>query len=165
MGAVDVSRVQDAASLEGVRALIAEYAQSLAYTTECASLEHQGIVDEIASLPGKYAEPDGALWLAREGRAPAGCVAVRPMGNGVCELKRLYVRQAWRGRGVGRALTLAAIDWARGRGYRVMRLDTGVTMVAAAALYESLGFVGIPAYNADPVPGTRWMELVLTVRT
>lgn len=144
------------------RDLCAEYARSLEYSAECASLEHQGIDRELASLPGAYAPPRGVILLARTGEsAPAGCVALRPLADDVCEMKRMYVRPAARGRGVGRALAAAVIDAARSMNYRAMRLDTGATMTAAAGLYQSLGFRDIPAYNRDPTPGTRWMELTL----
>ena len=144
------------------RELCLEYASSLQYTSECASLEHQGIDKELNSLPGAYAPPRGAILVALDpnGRA-AGCAALRPLDDSICEMKRMYVRPEFRGRGVGRLLAAAVITRARAIGYEAMRLDTGVSMVAAAALYKQLGFRDIPAYNRDPTPGTRWMELCL----
>lgn len=144
------------------RTLCTEYARSLEYTTECASLEHQGIDCELAGLPGVYAPPRGEILLAVDQSGdPVGCVAIRPLPGDVCEMKRMYVRPAARGHGVGRDLAVAVINAAQAMGYRAMRLDTGASMTAAAGLYQSLGFRDIPAYNRDPTPGTRWMELRL----
>lgn len=142
--------------------LCTEYARSLAYTAECASLEHQGIDAELAALPGAYGPPRGVMILALDPAGLAvGCVALRPLGADICEMKRMYLQPRARGCGVGRALAAAIIDAARGLNYRAMRLDTGASMTAAAALYRSLGFRDIPPYNRDPTPGTRWMELPL----
>lgn len=144
------------------RELCAEYAHSLEYTAECASLEHQGIDCELASLPGAYAPPRGAILIAYADDATAvGCVALRPLSESICEMKRMYVRPTGRGTGIGRLLAQGIIATARDLGYATMRLDTGASMAAAAALYENLGFRDIPAYNRDPTPGTRWMELRL----
>jgi putative acetyltransferase len=152
MSEPEVVAVADASDLDEVRQLFAEYAGSLAF-----DLGFQGFDDELATLPGAYAPPRGALLLARG----AGCVAVRPLENGVCELKRLYVRPAARGRGLGRTLTLAAIDAARRLGYDRMRLDTVPGMERAQALYEELGFVEIDPYRPNPVDGARFLELRL----
>jgi putative acetyltransferase len=149
------------ADVSAFRTLCLEYAKTLEYTGECRSLEVQCFDTEMATLPGAYAPPRGEILLAWDGLDPVGCVALRPLSDGICEMKRMYVRPAGRGKGVGRLLATALIDAARARGYRAMRLDTGATMVHAAALYRSLGFREIPAYNRDPVPGTMWFELTL----
>jgi GNAT superfamily N-acetyltransferase len=152
----------DDADVAAFRDLCSEFARSLVYTAECASLEHQGIDAELAALPGAYGPPRGVILIAIDPRGSAvGCVALRPLAPNICEMKRMYVRPSGRGKGTGRALAKALIDWARGVGYHAMRLDTGASMTDATALYQSLGFREIPAYNRDPTPGTRWMELRL----
>jgi ribosomal protein S18 acetylase RimI-like enzyme len=107
--------------------------------------------------------PDGYDVLLLSGSD--GCVGVRPFADGVCEMKRLYVRPSARGRGLGKELAVAAIEHARVLGYSAMRLDTMPMMGSAQALYESLGFVEIPPYRHNPVAGTRFMELDLRPRS
>jgi ribosomal protein S18 acetylase RimI-like enzyme len=142
--------------VERVRVLFREYERALG-----VDLSYQGIDDEVASLPGAYAPPRGALFLALDGGEPSGCVALRPLGEDLCEMKRLYLRASLRGRGAGRALAQHVIDQARSLGYRAMRLDSLPSMKEAIALYETLGFTRIPAYYPSPIPGTVYMERVL----
>jgi GNAT superfamily N-acetyltransferase len=128
---------------------------------------YQSVEDELASLPGAYGPPKGRMWLACDDAGEAiGCVALRPMPNdGVCELKRLYVRPAHRGEEIGRALTTEAIDEARAMGYRLMRLDTGTFLDASRRLDASLGFIETgPYYDVPPdvLRVTVFMELSLT---
>jgi putative acetyltransferase len=149
-------RIIAAQDLETIRELFREYADSLEI-----DLCFQGFALELAGLPGKYAPPAGRLLLAVEGDKTAGCVALRPLGEAVCEMKRLYVRPAFRGRGAGRMLVRALVDAARTAGYRQMRLDTLATMKEAIALYESMGFRHIRPYYENPSPHAVFMELDL----
>jgi len=116
--------------------------------------------DELAALPGDYAPPSGRLLLAGDGE-PAGCVALRRLDAGTAEIKRLYVRAAHRGTGLGRSLALAAIAAARETGARRVVLDTLPSMIQAQALYRSLGFRESAAYLASPTPGALCFERVL----
>ena len=143
--------------LEQVRALFLEYAKSLGF-----SLCFQGFDEELRSLPGMYAPPRGRLLLDLEDQRPAGCVGLHDWGDGAAEMKRLYVRPEFRGRGMARALTLAALAEARAIGYRAVRLDTiSATMQPAIALYRELGFREIAAYRENPIPGALYLELGL----
>jgi ribosomal protein S18 acetylase RimI-like enzyme len=142
--------------LDGVRALLHAYADALG-----DPLDFQDFERELASLPGEYAAPRGALLVARSSGVPAACVALRPLSESTCELKRLYVDPQARGGGLGRRLTLAAIDRARMLGYTAMRLDTVAGMEAAQALYRALGFEEIEPYTHNPLPGARFLELRL----
>jgi len=143
--------------LTTVRTLFQEYAGSLE-----TDLCFQGFDRELRELPGEYAPPRGRLFLATDGDQAAGCIALRPIEDAVCEMKRLYVRGAWRGQGLGRRLAVAAIDEARRIGYERMWLDTLPSMKGAIRLYLSLGFRDIGPYRVNPVPGARFMELDLT---
>jgi ribosomal protein S18 acetylase RimI-like enzyme len=137
-----------------VASLMRAYADALS-----VDLSYQGFEAELAGLPGAYAPPAGVLLLAADPAGdPIGCVAVRKLAeDGACEMKRLHAMASARGSGVGRALAVSAIEAARQAGYRVMRLDTLPEMVAAQALYRSLGFEAGPAYYDSPVPGTIFM--------
>jgi putative acetyltransferase len=139
-----------------VRCLFEEYAASLGI-----DLCFQGFEQELAGLPGSYAPPQGRLLLARQDGQMAGCIALRPLEPGACEMKRLYVRPAFRTHGIGRVLVDRLIQEARHAGYRQMRLDTLPSMATALALYRRLGFREIAPYYKNPVEGAVFLELPL----
>ena len=141
-----------------IRELFLEYGGSLGF-----SLCFQSFDQEPTGLPGDYALPRGRLLLAMYDGQVAGCVALHPLTESVCEMKRLYVRPQFRGRGLGKALAERVLCDARAIGYRRIRLDTvEPVMQAAVAMYRALGFHEIPAYRPNPQPGTLYMELDLT---
>ena len=158
MGIVEIHLVpgDSPEQIEAVRRLILEYEKWLGL-----DLCFQGLSEELAHLPGAYAPPRGRLLLAAESGEWIGCVAVRPLEESVCEMKRLYVRPAFQGRGIGRMLAEAVIRSAQQIGYARMRLDTLETMTAATTLYRSLGFQEIPPYYRNPIPGAQYFELDL----
>src|SRR3981081_3375981 len=139
------------------RELFLEYAQSLGF-----SLCFQSFDQELASLPGDYAPPDGRLLVAEYRELLAGCVALHLVTPGICEMKRLYLRPQFRGRGLGRALAETVIAEARVIGCRKMRLDTvEPVMPNAVAMYRRLGFKEIEPYRHNPIAGALYMELEL----
>ena len=142
--------------LAQVAALFREYQQAIG-----VDLCFQGFERELQTLPGAYAPPAGRLLLAYQGEALAGCGAVRPLEEGVAELKRMWTRPAFRGHGVARAVATALLEVARQGGRPTVRLDTLESMTAARALYASLGFAPRGPYYANPLPGVVFMEASL----
>lgn len=138
------------------RRLFLEYGDSLGF-----DLCFQDFDRELEELPGGYAPPGGRLLLAFAGDEAVGCAALRGIGEGVCEMKRLYVRPAYRGRGIGRGLAERIVEAAREAGYRTMRLDTIETMREAIALYRAMGFVDTVPYRFNPICGVVYLELRL----
>jgi putative acetyltransferase len=146
-----------AAQIAEARELFLEYAESLGF-----SLCFQNFDKELAELPGEYAPPQGRLLLAEYVGQLAGCVALHKLELDICEMKRLYLRSKFRGKGVGRALAQSIIAEARAIGYQRMRLDTvEPVMRDAVELYRRLGFKEIAAYRANPIEGALYMELQL----
>jgi len=139
------------------RELFLEYAQSIGF-----SLCFQNFDKELAGLPGDYAPPDGHLLLAEYEGQVAGCIALHKLADGICEMKRLYLRPQFRGKGLGRELADRIIAEARQIGYDSMRLDTvEPVMKDAVAMYRRIGFHEIAPYCTNPIPGALYMELQL----
>ena len=153
-------RAAGAADIAACRELFLEYQRAIG-----VSLCFQGFDDELARLPGDYAPPRGGLWLAQAGPLLAGCVALRALGAGEAEMKRLYVRAAFRGTGLGRRLAEHAIGAARSLGYSTVKLDTLPTMREAQALYTRLGFVPVAPYNDNPIGGVKFLGYDLRPRS
>jgi|SRR6185437_6333553 len=147
----------DGASLTSIaRDLFREYSEAIG-----TDLEYQGFASELAALPHPYVPPSGALFIAYVASDVAGCIGLRSIDSLTGEMKRLYVRPAYRSLGLGKHLIDAVINSARQAGYRELRLDTLPSMASAQALYHRLGFVEIPPYNDKHLPGTRFFSLEL----
>jgi putative acetyltransferase len=155
--ALQFVQVQSESQIEQVRQLFLEYARSLGF-----SLCFQNFDQELANLPGDYSPPYGKLLLAEFEGELAGCVALHKLENEICEMKRLYLRPQFRGKGLGRALATRIIAEARDLGYSRLRLDTVESaMQDAVAMYLKLGFRKIDPYCENPMPSALYMELVL----
>src|SRR2546423_6241923 len=154
---MQITQAETAGQIEGARALFREYESWLGL-----SLCFQNFENELAELPGAYAEPDGRLLLARHHHELAGCVALRQLSERTCEMKRLFVRDTFRGKRIGRLLIETIIRNAKEIGYERMLLDTlPPRMNDAIALYRSIGFKEIAPYYDNPVDGAIFMELRL----
>lgn len=154
---ISFTQAESVEQIAQARALFLEYAKSLGF-----SLCFQNFDEELASLPGYYSPPRGRLLLVYYERELAGCVALHALGTGICEMKRLYLRPQFRGKGLGRVLAEHIIGEARQIGYQKMRLDTvEPVMKDAVALYRRLGFEEIAPYCTNPVAGAMYMELQL----
>lgn len=154
---MNLIQTHTADQIERARELFKEYEAWLGI-----NLCFQNFEKELAELPGEYVPPAGRLLLAIEDNKVAGCIALRKIGDGVCEMKRLYVRQEFRGKGLGRQLVETIVSTAKELGYERMRLDTlPGKMDKAIALYRVLGFKEIEPYYPNPVPGAKFMELIL----
>jgi putative acetyltransferase len=141
------------ADLARTKALIGEYLRWIG-----EDLSFQNVEEELASFPGPYAEPEGSFFVAREGVKIVGCVGMKKLGPGLCEMKRLFVRDDHRGMGLGSALVVTILEEAKRKGYERMRLDSLRKMESAVALYRRLGFREIGQYVENPLPGAMFME-------
>ena len=151
------TQVESPQQIAQARELFLEYARSLGF-----SLCFQNFDQELAGLPGDYAPPEGRLLLAEYDGQLAACIALHNLGPDICEMKRLYLRPQFRGKGLGRALAERIISEARAIGYRHMRLDTvEPVMRDAVAMYRKLGFKEVASYRANPIAGALYMELDL----
>jgi ribosomal protein S18 acetylase RimI-like enzyme len=161
---IQLLSADDAEALAAAREILREYAETLGI-----DLCFQNFEAELAGLPGEYAPPGGALLLAWVDGELAGCGALRPLPDvdyaNACEMKRLYVRRAFRRFGLGRALAVALMDAATQAGYSAMLLDTLDDMEAARELYTSLGFEAIPPYYFNPIPGAHYLKADLQATT
>jgi len=153
---VSIKQAATADSFLQARQLFEEYQAALG-----VDLGFQDFENELANLPGQYAAPGGRLLLASADSRVAGCVALRPLSGDECEMKRLFVRPAFRAHGVGRMLAERIIAEARSIGYRRMCLDTLPSMGRAQQLYEALGFREIEPYRYNPIAGTKYLGLNL----
>ena len=135
------------------RELFAEYEQSLGFP-----LDFQNFDKELEHLPGEYAPPEGCIFLCKVTEDIAGCIALRKLELGVCELKRMYVRKEYRGKGIGKQLAEEVIKRAKEIGYKKMRLDTLRSMTTAIRIYKKLGFEEIGAYRYNPFENAMYME-------
>lgn len=152
-----LNQAKSPSQIAQTRELFLEYAQSLGF-----SLCFQNFDNELAGLPGGYAPPEGRLLLATYQSQLAGCVAMHQLEPGICEMKRLYLRPQFRGKGLGRALAERIIAEARQIGYQSMRLDTvAPVMKDAVAVYRKLGFREVAPYRPNPIAGAMYMELEL----
>ena len=151
-----IKHVQTPGEIEEVRQLFRQYEAGLG-----VDLCFQGFEAELAGLPGKYAPPSGALLIGIIRGHTVGCVALRAMDNGVCEMKRLYVKPEARGKGLGRQLARDIIAAARQLGYSLMRLDTLYRLTEAMSLYETMGFQRTEPYYDNPLPGVVYWEMDL----
>jgi len=157
---LNLRRAQGALDLHMARSLFEDYQTDLGI-----DLCFQGFAEELDNLPGEYAEPSGALVLAFVDGAPAGCCALRPLINSdhlnACEMKRLFVRPAFRGFGLGRLLVDEVLSLGRLAGYSNMLLDTLSDMEAARALYQEAGFVEVAPYYHNPLAGAHYLKVEL----
>ena len=151
-----IEPVKSEEQIEAVRQLLWTYGHSRNFDSALGDYD-----TELAELPGKYNPPEGFLLLASFDNIPAGCIAYRKIGPGICEMKRMYVSPEHRGKGIGKQLANALIDQAKIAGYSTMKLDTHPTMHKAHSLYQSLGFEEIERYNDNPISGVRFFGRIL----
>ena len=153
---ITIQKINSAEDLEAVKQLFREYANFLQ-----VDLCFQGFEDELAKLPAKYAEPEGSIFLAKVDVIPAGCVGLWKLGEGICEMKRLYVKPSFQGLGLGKKLTKIVMEEAKNKGYQTMKLDTLKRLQSANYIYHDLGFTEINPYNFNPEMDVVYFEKAL----
>lgn len=153
----DIIEAETPAELDAVRMLLGEYKQAVGVDLWFGSAFQR----ELAELPYPYVSPGGRLVLARDGSEPAGCGALRPIGPGMVEMRRLWVRKPYRKQGLGRTIAETLIASARQAGNRAIRIETLSVMTQAEALFRTLGFVPVPDDRKNPFPGSKLFELKL----
>ena len=153
---IEFVMVEKEEHIDEIKMLFVEYANSLNF-----NLCFQDFNRELKELPGEYARPNGRLILAKDKESYVGCVGLRKLEDGICEMKRLYVKPEYRRKGIGRSLAERIISEAKLIEYERMRLDTISNMTEAISLYETLGFVEIGPYRANPIKGAVYLELKL----
>jgi len=154
---IKFKKILDKKFNEAIKKLFREYAEELTI-----DLDFQDFEQELANLPGKYSPPEGVLFLAFLDNKEIGCIAFRKISKDTCEMKRLFVKKAYRGLGIGRKLVSILIEEAKDKNYKYMRLDTIPSLKKAQKLYESFDFYDIEPYVYNPTEGARFMELDLT---
>ncbi len=155
---IEIQKIATEQDLEDVKQLFREYANFLQ-----VDLCFQGFENELAKLPAKYAEPEGAIFLAKIDEKSAACVALWKLEEGICEMKRLYVKPEFQGLGLGKKLTLMLLEEAKNKGYKTMKLDTLKRLQSANYIYHALGFTEIKAYNFNPEVDVVYFEKKLEV--
>jgi len=153
---INIIKAQTTEQIELIRYLFIDYSKELSF-----ELDFQDFNQELEQLPGKYSEPEGLLLLAYYNDSVAGCVGLRRFEQGICEMKRLYVKQEFRGKGIGIKLSEAIILEAKKNEYKKMRLDTISNMKVAIGIYKKLGFYEIKTYRYNPIPDSVFMELII----
>lgn len=150
---IEIDKISSQQDLEDVKQLFREYIDFLQI-----SLDFQDFENELAKLPAKYAEPEGVMFLAKVNALPAGCIALWKLEEGVCEMKRLFVKPAFQGLGLGKMLANKLMEEAKAKGYTKMKLDTLKRLESANFLYALLGFKETTPYNFNPEPDIVYFE-------
>lgn len=153
---IEINKITSSQDLEDVKQLFREYVEFLQ-----VNLDFQDFESELDKLPAKYAEPEGTIFLAKINNQPAGCIALWQLEEGVCEMKRLFVKPEFQGLGLGKNLASRLMEEAKIKGYQLMKLDTLKRLESANYLYASLGFLETEPYNFNPEPDIVYFEKVL----
>lgn len=153
---LQITEASTPSQIQQARLIFQEYAEARNFDAALKNFKQ-----ELTALPGKYASPKGVLLLAKWENETVGCVAFQSLSDNICEMKRMYVKPEYRGKGIGKALVARLLEVAKTRSYEIMRLDTHPTMQVAHQLYAQFGFTEIERYNDNPIEGIRFFELTL----